>query len=387
MLIRNQMSAKSFIFLARQLYRLTSARPTETLVSTQPHSASFSTSALNSQARLDDLEYLKIYDNFIKSRGNTVINICSQNENIIVERLGKFQRVQGPGLFFAIPFFDRLKYCVDIRELTVQVRPQHSITQDNVSLNLGGVVYFQFTDPYKCAYGVSSPVYAVIQYAQSAMRAIVGRNTLDEIFHNREELNKYILQTLKETVKTWGINVLRYEITEVEVAQEIKDAMSKQASAERKRREDVLHAEALKRSQILESEGLREKLVNESLGNKTKVENEALAFAEAVRIKAEAERNRLIKVAEGKAKALEIISAALGQEEGKNAASLELARNYIDSFGKIAEHSNSIIIPEDLNNVSGFIAKALSVAQFSMKNGQFGENNAKNESNEKTKKK
>ena len=84
---------------------------------------------------------------------------------------------------------------------------------------------------------------------------------------------------------------------------------------------------------------------------------------------------------------MEIISAALSQEEGKNAASLELAKNYIDSFGKIAENSNSIIIPEDLNNVSGFIAKAVSVAQFSMKNGQLGENNAKNESNEKINKK
>ena len=198
---------------------------------------------------------------------------------------------------------------------------------------MGGVVYFQFTDPYKCAYGVSNPVYAVVQYAQSAMRAIVGKNSLDEIFHNREDMNKYILQTLKDTVQTWGITVLRYEITDVDVAQEIKDAMSRQASAERKRREDVLHAEALKRSQILESEGFKEKLINESLGNKIKIQNEAVASADAVKIKAEAEKLRLILEAEGKAKALEIIATALNQTDGKNAASLELSRNYIDQFG------------------------------------------------------
>lgn len=369
MLTQTKMSAKTFIYLARFLQRQSFANQTPGASKISGRSS-------------DNLEYLLQYENFITSRKNTILNVCSQNENVLIERLGKFHRVQGPGLFFAIPFFDKLKYCVDIRELTVTVHPQHSITQDNVSLNLGGVVYFQFTDPYKCAYGVSTPVYAVIQYAQSAMRAIVGKNTLDEIFHNREELNKYILQTLKDTVQTWGITVLRYEITDVEVAQEIKDAMSKQAAAERRRREDVLHSEALKKGQILESEGLKEKLINESLGNKIKIENEAIAYAEAVKIKAEAEKQRLVLEAEGKAKALDIISIALSQNEGKNAASLELAKNYIDSFGKIAANSNSIIIPEDLNNVSGFITKALAVAQFNM-NSNFG---AKAETND-TKKK
>ena len=322
--------------------------------------------AVAESAQYQDLDYSVQSKDMISPKINKIVNICSQNENIIIERFGKFLRVQGPGLFLSIPYIDKLKYCIDIRELTIPVYPQHSITQDNVSIHMGGVVYFQFTDPYKCAYGVSNPVYAVVQYAQSAMRAIVGKNSLDEIFHNREDMNKYILQTLKDTVSTWGITVLRYEITDVDVAQEIKDAMSRQASAERKRREDVLHAEALKRSQILESEGFKEKLINESLGNKIKIQNEAIASGDAVKIKAEAEKLRLILEAEGKAKALEIIATALNQTDGKNAASLELARNYIDQFGKIAEKSNSIIIPEDLNNVSGFISKALAVAQFNM---------------------
>lgn len=137
-------------------------------------------------------DYIQIYSKMIGGKVNKLINICSQNENIIIERFGKFQRVQAPGIFFAIPYIDRLKYCLDIREMTVPISPQHSITQDNVSVYLGGVVYFRFTDPYKAAYGTNNPVYSIVQFAQSAMRAIVGKNTLDEIFHNREELNNYV---------------------------------------------------------------------------------------------------------------------------------------------------------------------------------------------------
>lgn len=306
---------------------------------------------------------------FITNGHNTLINICSQNELVLVERLGKYSWTQGPGLFFSIPFIDKLRK-VDIRELTMAVGSQHSITQDNVSLHLGGVVYFQVTDGYKCIYGVSNAKFALGQFSQAAMRAVVGKNTLDEIFHKREEINNYILNTLKEIVQTWGITVLRYEITEVKVSDDIRDAMSRQASAERKRREDVLHAEALKRSQILESEGLKEKLINESLGNKTKIENEALAYAEAVKIKAEAERQRMVMEAEGKAKALEIVAKALEIKDGKNAASIELAKEYIEQFGKLAEKSNSIVIPEDINNIAGFVTKALQVAQFNLNNNE-----------------
>ena len=372
------MNTKNFIALVKIFRQLSS----ESNKTTRQSSNEFTRPNQVSQDADYDLKSQEI----IRPRINKIVNICSQNENIIIERFGKFLRVQGPGLFLSLPYIDKLKYAVDSREITIQVDPQHSITQDNVSIKIGGVVYFVISDPYRCAYGVSKPVLAVVLYAQSAMRAIVGKNTLDEIFHNREEMNRYILQTLKDIVKSWGITVLRYEITDVNVAQEIQDAMSRQASAERKRREDVLHAEALKRSQILESEGFKEKLINESLGNKIKVENEALAFATSVKIKAEAEKLRLVLEAEGKATALDIIAKALDKNEGKNAASLELAKNYIDQFGKIAEHSNSIVVPEDLNNISGFVTKALSLVKFSLNNTDSTSFLGKNtESNEKTK--
>jgi regulator of protease activity HflC (stomatin/prohibitin superfamily) len=299
--------------------------------------------------------------NYIRPKVNTLFNICNQNENIVVERFGQFHRIQKPGIFLAIPIIDQLKYKIDMRELTIPITPQHSITQDNVSIELGGVVYMRIEDPYKASYGVSDPIFAVTQFAQSTMRAIVGKHTLDEIFHNREKLNDYIVHNLKIATDTWGINVFRYEITEVVVAHELKDAMSRQASAERKRREDVLHAEALKKSQILESEGLKEKLINESAGRKIQVENEAMAEANSIRIKTDARKYEVIMNAQAKAEALKIIGDQLNTPQGHQAANLEIAAKYIDEFGKVVGKSNSLIIPSDVNDVSGFIGKAMSI--------------------------
>ena len=252
-----------------------------------------------------------------------------------------------------------------MRELTIPIDPQHAITQDNVSVDIGGVIYLKFQDPYKASYGVSDPIYAISQFCQSTMRSIVGKNSLDEIFHKRETLNDYIINSLKEAVTSWGAEILRYEITDINVANDIRDAMSKQASAERKRREDVLHAEALKRSQILESEGLKQKLINESEGRKIQVENEAIASANSIRINGEANKYASIKEAEGLSESLRIIGKDLQNSNEQNAAQIMVASKYIEEFGKIVGKSNSIIVPSDVNDISGFITKAVGISSFS----------------------
>jgi regulator of protease activity HflC (stomatin/prohibitin superfamily) len=309
---------------------------------------------------------VKIQKNFsdgkyISTRPNFILNICNQSDNIVIERLGKFHKIQKPGIFLAIPILDKLRYVIDIRELTISIEPQHSITQDNVSLSIAGVVYIKIVDAYKMAYGVSDPIYAVSQFAQSAMRSIVGKHTLDEIFHKRDQLNEYIIESLKVAIEAWGIQILRYEITDIMVNNDIKDAMSRQASAERKRREDVLHAEALKKSQILESEGHKQKLINESEGRKIQVENEASAFASSVRIKADALKYEAIKQAEAVSETLRIVGDQLQTEEGKNAAQFKVATKYVEEFGKVIEKANCVIIPSDVNDITGIITKAMSI--------------------------
>ena len=271
----------------------------------------------------------------------------------------------------AIPYIDRLKYSIDVREITVPIDPQHAITQDNVSLDIGGVVYMKFDSPYKASYGVSDPIYAITQFCQSAMRSAVGKNSLDEIFHKRETLNDYIINSVKDAVSSWGATVLRYEITDIHVANDLREAMSRQASAERKRREDVLHAEALKRSQILESEGLKQKLINESEGRKIQVENEALASANAIKINGEAAKFAAIKHAEGICESLRLMGTELSNESGQKAAQIMVAQKYIEEFGKIVGKSNSIIVPSDMNDISGFITKAIGISSFVKIDGNY----------------
>ncbi len=112
---------------------------------------------------------------------NTVLNVCPQGEKMVVERLGKFKRVQEPGWFLAIPLVDRIAYRVDTREKAVKIPPQSAITHDNVSVEVSGNIYTQFRDATKAAYGSTNPLYAIKQHAQSSMRAAIGELELDEV--------------------------------------------------------------------------------------------------------------------------------------------------------------------------------------------------------------
>ncbi len=112
---------------------------------------------------------------------NTVLNVCPQGEKMVIERLGRYERVQEPGWFLAIPLIDRIAYRVDTREKAVKIPPQSAITHDNVTVEVSGNLYTQFKDPTKAAYGSTNPLYAIKQHAQSSMRAAIGELELDEV--------------------------------------------------------------------------------------------------------------------------------------------------------------------------------------------------------------
>ncbi len=297
----------------------------------------------------------------LRSKFNTVFNVCPQRQEMIVERFGKFYGKIDSGWFLAIPLVDKIRYNVNMRELTIPINPQTAITKDNVSVELGGNVYVQFINAYDAAYGAQRPIYAVVQHAQSAMRSIVGETTLDELFHNRNRINTYILNALEDATKPWGLKVHRYEVTTVRTEDTIHAAMNKQAAAERQRREDVLRAEAVKKTLELESVGQKEKLINESEGMKIEKINEAIAKAEAVRLAADAEYFRLTREAEGQAEALKMIGEQLESQRGKNAVQYKLAAQYIEAYGEILGKSNTLILPNQSEDVSGFIVKAMAI--------------------------
>jgi regulator of protease activity HflC (stomatin/prohibitin superfamily) len=196
---------------------------------------------------------------------------------MIVERLGKFHSTHEGGWFLAIPGLDSIRFVIDMREKALSISPQSAITKDNVHVHVSGNLYCQFVDAEKAAYGSKNPLYAVKQHAQSSMRAAIGELELDEILHARAHLNAVIRQSVQESAQAWGLEIKRYEITEVCPDKFITEAMDKQAAAERNRRKKVLDAEGDKRSLELESEGLKIKMKNESEGTLIKIKNEAEA--------------------------------------------------------------------------------------------------------------
>ena len=299
------------------------------------------------------------YNHIFGARSNYVFNFCAQNENVIVERLGKFNRVITPGFFIAWPIIDRLKYAVDTREININIKPQKTVTQDNVPIEVGGNLFFKFTDPKVTAYAIDDPIYSISQFAISSMRAVVGRHTLDEIFSTRNSINDYILTAMNEVSKEWAVSIKRYEITEIDISEELKVTLLKQAAAERQRREDILKAEAIKNSQILESEGYRQKLINESEGRKIEKINEAEALKQAKMLQAEAEKYEMIKEAEARAELLKIVGDQLKSEDGRRAATLKLADLYIENFGKIVQGSNTVVLSGDIGDIQSNVAKAI----------------------------
>jgi regulator of protease activity HflC (stomatin/prohibitin superfamily) len=159
------------------------------------------------------------------THSNTVFNIVPQGYSYVVERFGKLHAIQESGWFLAIPFVDQINYVIDIRERALDIPPQSAITRDNVSVDVSGNLFVRFVDAKKAAYGAFNPLYSVTQHAQSAMRSAIGEMELDEILHGRARLNSLIKGSLQEASEPWGLEIRRYEITEITPDQQIRIAM------------------------------------------------------------------------------------------------------------------------------------------------------------------
>lgn len=298
-----------------------------------------------------------------RSKVNTVLNVCPQGQAMVVERLGKFHTIQTGGFFFSIPYVDRIRFIVDLREKALAISPQSAITKDNVHVKVSGNVYCQFLDAERAAYGSTNPIYAVRQHAQSAMRAAIGEMELDEILHARAQLNTMIKESVQGAAQTWGLEIKRYEITEILPDKYIMEAMDKQAAAERERRKKVLDAEGDKRSAELQSEGEKIRMKNESEGMLIKTKNEAEARKIQLVLEAEGEATAVELKATADARAIEIIGKVLDTTSGSDAAKLQVAQKYITMYGQIGQTSNTMIFndrPADVNSLMAHAATVIS---------------------------
>mmetsp|Transcript_12447 Transcript_12447/g.18110 ORF Transcript_12447/g.18110 Transcript_12447/m.18110 type:complete len:389 (+) Transcript_12447:62-1228(+) len=304
------------------------------------------------------------------TKSNTILNIVPQGNLFIVERFGKLSAIHDSGYFFAIPFVDQISYVIDVRERAIDIVPQSAITRDNVSVEVSGNLFLRFVDPEKAAYGARNPLYSVMQHAQSAMRSAIGEMELDEILHGRARMNSLIKGSLQEAAVAWGMEVRRYEITEITPDEEIRVAMDKQAGAERAKREQVLRAEGDKRRAELTSEGVKISLQNESEGMLIKVKNEAEGGKTKAILQAEGDAQAVILKAQAQAEAIQKIAMELQKPGGEEAAKLALAGDYVNMYGEMGAQSNTMFFNQNAADVTSLLVQAASAMNAVPKTGQ-----------------
>ncbi len=172
----------------------------------------------------------------------STIKIITEYERVVVFRLGKFHKVKGPGLVFIIPAVDRAVK-VGLRTVTMDVPPQDVITKDNVSVNVNAVVYFRVIHPEKAIIEVEDFMFATSQISQTTLRSILGQSELDDLLSQREKINEKLQVIIDEETEPWGIKVANVEIKRIDLPEEMKRAMAKQAETERERRAKVIAAD------------------------------------------------------------------------------------------------------------------------------------------------
>jgi len=211
------------------------------------------------------------------------IRIIPQARAGVVERFGRFSRTLEPGLAIVIPFIDRVKPLIDLREQVVSFPPSGVITEDNVTVNIDTVLYFTITDPKAASYEIASPLQAIEQLTVTTLRNVIGGLTLEDSLTSRDQINSQLRTVLDEATGKWGIRIARVELKAVDPPAGIQEAMEKQMRAERDRRAAILNAEGFKQSQILTAEGEKQSAVLRAEGQKTaailQAEGEASAIA------------------------------------------------------------------------------------------------------------
>jgi regulator of protease activity HflC (stomatin/prohibitin superfamily) len=170
------------------------------------------------------------------------VRIVNEYERGVIFRLGRVMGAKGPGLFFIIPFIDKMVK-VNLQTVTMDIPPQDVITKDNVTIRVNAVTYFNVTEPVRSVVNIQNYLFATSQIAQTTLRSILGQVELDEILINRDEINDKLQQIIDELTNPWGVKVTLVEVKDVELAESMRRAMARQAEAERDRRAKVIHAQ------------------------------------------------------------------------------------------------------------------------------------------------
>ncbi|MCP1726291.1 regulator of protease activity HflC (stomatin/prohibitin superfamily) [Natronospira proteinivora] len=281
------------------------------------------------------------------------LRIVQQSECMVIERLGSFHRVLNPGINLIIPFVDQPRQVtvqgytrtaqrimtntnrIDQRETVLDFPSQPMITRDNVAVRVNGAIYYQVVDPKSVVYTVENFVLAVETLTRTTLRSVVGNRELDDLLENRDEVNQRLLQILDEAGEKWGVKVTRVEIQDIDLPEEIEEAMRAQMTAERKRRATVTEANGHREAEIKQAEGDKEAAV----------------------LRADGDREAAIRRAEGERKAIETILSA-GGDKGLNAERVTgylLGLEYLRTLPNIAKEGDRVFLPAEFSQLGSTI--------------------------------
>jgi regulator of protease activity HflC (stomatin/prohibitin superfamily) len=267
------------------------------------------------------------------SRG---IRIVPQARAGVVERLGRYHRTLDAGLALVVPYVDRVRPLIDLREQVVSFPPQPVITEDNLVINIDTVIYFQVTDPKAATYEIADYIGGIEQLTVTTLRNVIGGMTLEDTLTSRDKVSAALRHVLDEATGKWGIRVNRVELKAVDPPASIQEAMEKQMRAERDRRAAILTAEGVKQSQILTAEGEKQSSI----------------------LRAEGQRESQILQAEGQSKAIETVFDAIHRGDADPKL---LAYQYLQTLPQIAQgDSNKLwIIPSEFTQALGHLGESI----------------------------
>jgi regulator of protease activity HflC (stomatin/prohibitin superfamily) len=270
------------------------------------------------------------------------IKIVPQATVMLIERLGRFNRVASSGLNILVPFLDKARAVywtnsrggvtsIDLREQYIDLPPQPVITRDNVTIHVDSVVYWQVTDPIKAVYEMNDLVGGIVQLTITGMRAVMGDMDLDHTLSQRDQINSKLRIILDEATDKWGVKVTRVDVKNINPPEDVRVTMEKQMTAERNRRALVLQAEGERQAAITRAEGEKQAAVTRSEGEKQSNILQAEGLAQARLRQAEAESQAITQVAEA-------------MKEHGNPAQYLITTRYIESLRDMTKSNNAKVI-------------------------------------------
>jgi regulator of protease activity HflC (stomatin/prohibitin superfamily) len=284
------------------------------------------------------------------------VRIVPQARAAVVERLGRYVRTASPGLTMLVPFVDRMRPMIDLREQVVSFPPQPVITSDNLTVGVDSVIYFQVTDPRAATYEIQNYIQAVEQLTITTLRNVIGSLNLEQALTSRDEINSKLRGVLDEATGPWGIRVARVEIKAIDPPPSIQDAMEQQMRADRNKRALILTAEGQRESAIKTAEGNKAAQILAAEGQKQAAILEAEAERQSRILRAEGERAARYLAAQGQAKAIETTFNAIHEARPDPAL---LAYQYLQTLPQIAQgDANKMwIVPSEFSKALEGLAK------------------------------